>query len=283
MPNEGEQNLAEAQIARIAVKLPPIWRNNIKLWFVQAESNFDLSGITNDQTKYNNIIAAIDPETLSAVSDILFNPPTANKYNTLKERLIAEFTDSESKQIRKLLSELQLGDDKPSHLLRKMQTLAGTSLNEDFLKTLWLQRLPSEIQTILSVSSESLENLAKLADKIAEVRTDSLPNVCATNNATSSNPLLSAKTRENPSTSNPLYQEVCALRQQIAALSQQVEKFSRERSRNRSRTRYNNFRRYTSSSRDRKRSSEICFYHSKFGQKARKCCSPCSYNNNQEN
>ncbi|GFW74946.1 retrovirus-related Pol polyprotein from transposon opus [Trichonephila clavipes] len=114
-----------------------------------AESNFALSAITNDQTKYNNIIAAINPETLSSVADILFEPPAANKFKALKERLIAEFSDSENKQIRKLLSELQLGDDKPSHLLRKMRVLApDASLNDDFLKTLWLQRLPSEMQSI---------------------------------------------------------------------------------------------------------------------------------------
>ncbi|GFQ90223.1 uncharacterized protein TNCT_36671 [Trichonephila clavata] len=209
----------DSQIARIVVKLPPIWTNNIKLWFVQAESNFALSAITNDQTKYNNIIAAIDPETLSSVSDILFKPPVTNKYNELKERLIAEFSDSANKQIRKLLSELQLGDDKPSHLLRKMRVLAsGASLNDDFLKTLWLQRLPSEMQSILSVSSETLENLAKLADKIAEVRTDPFLNVSVMDKSTSSNPALPTNPRED--LPNPLYQEVVALRQQVDALSQ---------------------------------------------------------------
>ncbi|GFT18931.1 uncharacterized protein NPIL_150611, partial [Nephila pilipes] len=143
---------------------------NIKLWFLQAEANFELFGITNDVTKYNNVIAAIDSEILSVISDLLFDPPHADRFVTLKNRLIQEFSDSENLQIRKLLSELQLGDDKPSHLLRKMKELAGNALNDDFFKNLWLQRLPAEIQTILSASSEKLENLAKLADKIAEVR-----------------------------------------------------------------------------------------------------------------
>ncbi|GFS96916.1 hypothetical protein NPIL_447881 [Nephila pilipes] len=48
------------------------------------------------------------------------------------------------------------------------------------IRNLWLQRLPTEIQAILSVSSEKLENLAKLADKIAEVRASPFtPNVYA--------------------------------------------------------------------------------------------------------
>ncbi|GFR08686.1 transposon Ty3-I Gag-Pol polyprotein [Trichonephila clavata] len=264
----------DSQIARIAVKLPPIWTNNIKLWFVHSESNFALSAITNDQTKYNNIIVAIDPETLSSVSDILFKPPATNKYNDFKERLIAEFSDSANKQIRKLLSELQLGDDKPSHLLRKMRVLAsGSSLNDNFLKTLWLQRLPSEMQSILSVSSETLENLAKLADKIAEVRTDPFLNVSVMDKSTSSNPALPTNPRED--LPNPLYQEVVALRQQVDALRQQFQRFSGWKSRNRSRTR-SNFSRNTTRSLEREGSSEICYYHSKFSRHAKRCRSPYS-------
>ncbi|GFQ77748.1 transposon Ty3-I Gag-Pol polyprotein, partial [Trichonephila clavata] len=222
-----------------------------------------------------------DQETLSSVSDILFKPPATNKYNELKERLIAEFSDSANKQIRKLLSELQLGDDKPSHLLRKMRVLAsGASLNDDFLKTLWLQRLPSEMQSILSVSSETLENLAELADKIAEVRTDPFLNVSVMDKSTSSNPALPTNPRED--LPNPLYQEVVALRQQVDALSQQFQRFSGWKSRNRSRTR-SNFSRNTTRSQEREGSSEICYYHSKFGRHAKRCRSPCRYGKNREN
>ncbi|GFT70274.1 retrovirus-related Pol polyprotein from transposon 297-like Protein [Trichonephila clavipes] len=206
--------------------------------------------------------------------DILFETPATNKYDALKERLIAEFSDSENKQIRKLLSELQLEDDKPSHLLRKMWVLAsGASLNDDFLKTLWLQRLPSEMQSILSVSSETLENLVKLAVKIAEVRTDPFPNVSLMDKSTSSKPALPTNPRED--LPNALYQEVVATRQQVDALSQQFQRFSGCKSRNRSRTR-SNFSRNTTRSLKREGSSEIC-YHSKFSTHAKKCRSPCKY------
>ncbi|GFR10303.1 transposon Ty3-I Gag-Pol polyprotein [Trichonephila clavata] len=253
----------DSQIAQIAVKLPPnldkqyqtgLYRRKVILLYRQLL-----------KIKQNIIILlqlSRDHETLSSVSDILFKPPATNKYNELKERLIAEFSDSANKQIRKLLSELQLGDDKPSHLLRKMRVLAsGASLNDDFLKTLWLQRLPSEMQSILSVSSETLENLAKLADKIAEVRTDPFLNVSVMDKSTSSNPVLPTNPRED--LPNPLYQEVVALRQQVDAFSQQFRRFSGWKSRNRSRTR-SNFSRNTTRSLEREGSSEICYYHSKF-------------------
>lgn len=250
-----------AQVAKLGVKLPPLWKANIKLWFAQAESNFELSGITVDATKYNNIVAAIDPETLSAVSDILLNPPTTNKYATLKDRLIQEFSESANKQIRKLLSDLQLGDEKPSHLLRKMQELAKDSITPDFLKSLWFQRLPADMQSILAVSSESLENLAKMADKIAEVRSDT-GSVYAIGDSSHSKSALSADSPLN---------EISALRAEIAALSKKVERLSRSRSRDRSRGRYfkSPHRQFSS--------DEYCYYHQTYGKKARKCKEPCKY------
>ncbi|GFT66074.1 retrovirus-related Pol polyprotein from transposon 17.6 [Trichonephila clavipes] len=143
-----------------------------------------------------------------------------------------------------------------------MRVLASVAfLNDDFLKTLWLQQLPSEMQSILSVSSQTLQNLAKLADKIAEVRTDHFPNVSVMDKSTSSNSALPKNPRED--LPNPLYQEVVALRQQVDALSQQFQRFSGWKCRNRSRTR-SNFSRNTTRSLEREGSSEICYYHSKF-------------------
>jgi hypothetical protein len=39
-------------------------------------------------------------------------------------------------------TELELGDKKPSQLLREMRMLAGTQVKDDFLKTIFIQRLP---------------------------------------------------------------------------------------------------------------------------------------------
>ncbi|GFY64906.1 uncharacterized protein TNIN_215811 [Trichonephila inaurata madagascariensis] len=50
-----------------------------------------------------------------------------------------------------------------------MKELSGGQLQDEFLKKIWLQRLPSQIQTVLSVSSETLNKLAENADKVADV------------------------------------------------------------------------------------------------------------------
>ncbi|GFX38845.1 uncharacterized protein TNCV_1890091 [Trichonephila clavipes] len=50
-----------------------------------------------------------------------------------------------------------------------MKKLSNGQLQDDFLQSLWLQRMPPHIQTVLSASSETLDKLAIIADKVSEV------------------------------------------------------------------------------------------------------------------
>ncbi|GFV05314.1 uncharacterized protein TNCV_225251 [Trichonephila clavipes] len=147
------------EVARIALRLPPFWKSNVRLWIAQCDHAFTFSGISSDDTKYSALVANLDAETLSYVSDIVLSPPNSDKYHTLSQRLITQFSDSETQKIKKLLTDLQLGDEKPSHLLRKMKELSDGQLQDDFLQSLWLQRMPPHIQTVLSASSEPLDKL----------------------------------------------------------------------------------------------------------------------------
>lgn len=70
----------------------------------------------------------------------------------LRDYLIERFTDSESKQLRKLLTKIELGDCMSPQLLRRMRTPAGDKINEAALRTLWLQRLPVNIQLVFSAN-----------------------------------------------------------------------------------------------------------------------------------
>ncbi|GFT99864.1 uncharacterized protein TNCV_749201 [Trichonephila clavipes] len=109
------------EVVRIALRLPPFWKSNVRLWIAQCDHAFTFSGISSDDTKYSALVANLDAETLSYVSDIVLSPPNSDKYHTLSQRLITQFSDSETQKINKLLTDLQLGDEKPSHLLRKNQ------------------------------------------------------------------------------------------------------------------------------------------------------------------
>ncbi|GFY40222.1 transposon Tf2-6 polyprotein [Trichonephila inaurata madagascariensis] len=68
---------------------------------------------------------------------------------------------------------MELGDRHPSDLLRQMKSLAGSSISDELIKSLWLQRLPQQTQAILSISKDSLNNIAEMADKIIAVYSSS--------------------------------------------------------------------------------------------------------------
>lgn len=252
-------SLEEAQVNRVGLKLPPFWDKHPILWFASIEAQFAVSGITQDTTKYYSVISTLTSDILNYVSDIVLTPPDTDKYQTLKSRLIADFSDSEQRKIKAVLSELVLGDDKPSHLLRKMKQLAGKTLGEDFLKTLWLQRLPTQAQAILSVSEDSLDKLALMADKIHETTSVSVDEVKCTKNS---------------------FPEFSELRAQIAELSKQVERLSRGRERQKRDNENIHFSHRQRSKTPRNREPrDQCWYHWKFGDAAKRCKSPCCFKN----
>lgn len=192
----------------------------------------------------------VDGFVISGKRDIILERPD-DAYTKIKQRLIDHFSISEEKRIKSLLNEMPIGDKKPSSLLREMRSLANGGVKDEFLRTMWLQRLPSQTQAILATSSEALDNLALMADKIGEISNPSTSNIAAIQNAS----------------------EVSELRNQISALTTAVNnlKFSRGRSQSRSNSR----------NRQRSSSQQVCYYHRKFGTNARCCRQPCNYNETQ--
>ncbi|EZA59717.1 hypothetical protein X777_16517 [Ooceraea biroi] len=102
------------------VRLPTFWKKRLALWFVQLESEFTTYHIRSDDVKFSAVIRHLDEETMIVVADALETPPPQDKYTHLKRILIERFTDSQEKQLRKLLLGIELGDKKPSVLLREM-------------------------------------------------------------------------------------------------------------------------------------------------------------------
>ncbi|GFX07403.1 uncharacterized protein TNCV_4051081 [Trichonephila clavipes] len=88
------------EVARIMLRLPPFWKSNVRLWIAQCDHAFTFSGISSDDTKYSALVVNLDAETLSYVSDIVLSP-NSDKYHTLSQRLITQFSDSRLKKLRK--------------------------------------------------------------------------------------------------------------------------------------------------------------------------------------
>lgn len=251
----------QLQVSRIAMRAPPFWKENPALWFAQLESQFITNNIVASDTKYHIAVAALETAIIQQVSDVVLRPPANHKYETLKSRLQERFAESEAKRFKKLLGDIDMGDKQPSHLWREMRELAGEAFDDDLLKSLWLKRLPSRTQAILSTSTENMTRLTEMADKIHEVIDTHSVHTVSMQPETSS-----TKTKTE-------FEMLCA---QVSELTKQVSKLSTSKvNRGRQNTRSSSRNRQRSSSRHNK--DGLCWYHDCFGKDAKNCVAPCSF------
>ncbi|KMQ86374.1 gag-pol polyprotein [Lasius niger] len=131
------ENLVDAvpQISRVGVKPPPFWKANPALWFVQLEAQFALANITEDGTKFNHVVSAIESDILNSISDLVLGPPETGKYETLKKRLIElhseigklEGRSPSSQNCDRLINRILLADNM-THLKLLIDTGADLSV-----------------------------------------------------------------------------------------------------------------------------------------------------------
>ena len=139
---------ADARLA--ALRLPPFWPEEPDIWFAQIEAQFENAGVTNDVTKYNCVVGHLDPQFSKEVKDVILSPPATNRYLKLKTELVRRLSASQELKVKQLLTHEKLGDRKPSQFLRHLQGLAGPTVPEDFVRTIWCSRLPANTQTLLA-------------------------------------------------------------------------------------------------------------------------------------
>lgn len=235
-------------------RLPLFWKEDPNLWFAQAEAIFCTHRITSPITKFHSVVAAIEYSVLQHASDIITAPVNSSSYESLRNRLITMFGESEDKKLKRLLTEMDLGDMRPSQLLQKMKQLAQHKISDNALRTLWVQRLPPRMREILTVSHGSdISTLAEIADRLAEEVT---PQIAAVQ------------------TESELIKKINELSNQVAELKLQ----SRRRFTSTSRQRNLSRNRNRSASRERGPRNSICYYHRLFSDNARNCRKPCAFN-----
>ena len=100
-----------------AVKIPQFTPTDPEWFFAFCEAQFRLKGVTGDDTKYDYIVTNLPADVASRVLSTLKDPPADGKYDTIKHRLLKEYTLSSAAVLLDLLG---LGDMRPSQLFTKM-------------------------------------------------------------------------------------------------------------------------------------------------------------------
>ena len=268
--NQNNQNAPNNQyVHRVAAKLPPFWSEKPALWFAQVEALFTIANINQETTRFAYVVGQLDSRFAAEVEDIIENPPADRPYTHLKNELIRRLCTTEEHHVRQLLNLEELGDRKPSQFFKHLRSLANVALVPDnLLKTLWLQRLPTHIQGILQTQADlPLVRLTELADKIIDV--SPVLNSVSVNAINSSD-----------STVTSLSQAVKELSDQVSAIN---AKFSSPKRKFKRKVRFSRHSSPSSGSDSRpeeESTSELCWYHESFGEKALKCLPPCNYSTN---
>ncbi|UYV70018.1 hypothetical protein LAZ67_7001483, partial [Cordylochernes scorpioides] len=244
------------EINKVSIKIPPFWTDKPEIWFYQVEAQFNINAITSEETKFNYLIAQLEPKYIENVWDII-TLDSKFKYTESKTRLLNIFKDSESVRIKKLISGIELGNMKPSQLLQKLRSLATSDISSNLIKTLWLEKLPDSMRNILLVSDKDVTKLASMADKIMDMTY--YPYVCGASSSQTSHNVM-----EN------LLEKISSLEKQVAEinLSRSRPSFRTQRQRSRSSSRIR--RKYDPN-------GSFCYYHFRFGARCipEKCKPPC--------
>lgn len=256
----------------ISIKLPQFWPNSPATWFIQAESQFSISRVNSETSRYHHVIASLPQDIIESIIDFVQQPPNKELYTELKKLLIQRHSLSVEKRIERIVSGEQLGDRKPSEFYRSLTQLAGTSgtISEQLVRKLWLRRLPQTINlALIPQEHKDIADVLKLADQIWEATQIS--------HVSSIAPIV-----QNSNISH-LEQEIAQIKQMISNLNLDSNKSgrfrskSRSKSRNRSQFNQSDKSHPTYSANRRNTSTKVCWYHSHFGNSARRCITPCSF------
>jgi len=240
---QAQHSQGAPSVSTVSLKLPEFWMKSPEVWFARVESQFNTRGISQDQTKYDYVVGTLDINTAEEMQAVLTNPPETEKYETLKRALIKTFGKSQVQKDFELLNLNGMGDKRPTALLRKIN-----ALNDDpqtLKRALFLANLPNDMKCILaSQNISNIEHLAEAADRIWETKSTAMVSSVAPPDTISGVPTQFYSGGVSNS-------HVDALR-------------------------FRNNRQQTNSTANRPERF-VCFFHTKFGPKARRCQPGCSF------
>lgn len=266
--NSEGQAQGQSHIQQVTeVKMQAFYESEPELWFIVVESQFAARKITNEKTRYSHVVANLNCATASQVKELLKTPFADGHYEKLKQKLISIYAETASEKFRKLISNTDIGDKKPSQFLHYMQSLADNSITDDFIKKMWIQRLPMASRAVLSASKDNLEDLAKMADSMWEV-----------SDRFSMNAIKAEK--------DPLESKIDKLAATLEKFSYRINSIEKKEhiSRRDSTPHRNRSRSKSTQSRDSGNSThELCWFHHKYGEAAKKCREPCNFNTKSKN
>ena len=243
-------------------RLPAFSTIDSTIWFKRAEVQFRIKKITSSTSQADHVLAAIPDALFPQISKWMDSKgSSAIQYEDLKKYLLKKFSLTPEQRVKSIfeLYRRPLGDQRPSDALDQLRALArlpndssDTPRTIDLLVALWLTRLPESVRAaITDFTALSDDEIALKADQHFDAQDAS---------ATSS---LAASANPPADTLDDTPPEAIA----IASSSTPRRPRPSTQPSNKAPT----------PARKADFTSSLCFYHAKFGPKAKKCQAPCAW------
>lgn len=144
----------------VALKLPTFWTSKPALWFCSVEAQFNIRKIDKDETKYYYVVAALTDDMACAVSELLMNPPTEEKYRALKTALLQFYRTPPVKKVMNFVQQGTVTDRRPREVAKEIGCL-DADLSQVRM-ALFVNSMPKSIQTHLL--AREFKDVGEMAD-----------------------------------------------------------------------------------------------------------------------
>lgn len=257
--------ITTSQLFRVPLVMP----QKIRLWFTLLERQLAAAGITDDVTKSTVLLECLEPEYLERIENTVLNPPTTGLYDKLKDEFTRILAEIDRDRVTKLVESEVMGDRKPSQFYHDLKIkLASPFASDQFILTLWRNRLPDHISEVLTaVDDTNVGKLMQIADKVEEV-------FSRNSQRASSITAVTDPPVQNAVLSNPVAAAINGLSDRLLQIQMQIEALKNDK--------YRRPRRHRSRSQKSQRQDGLCFYHAEYRERAKKCISPCTWKSENE-
>ncbi|KAF0287529.1 hypothetical protein FJT64_014070 [Amphibalanus amphitrite] len=268
-------------------RLPPYSPEEPDLWLLQVQCAFDVSGVDSDELRFKLLVANLPANIAVQVKDVI---RSSRSFDVLCAALQARLAQSRADRLQALLGRQQLGDQKPTALLRSMRNelaAAGDApVDTELFRTLFQQRLPQPVRAALALlpADSTLDALAEAADRYLEASGPDprLSAIAAQPYTQPAPPIAAAVTAPAPAAAPALDTVIASLvakMERLEASNRRLEDaVRRDRSRSRPRQASRQSRRPSPARPSTPPHDDtLCWYHQRFGVQARRCKLPCSW------
>ena len=149
MPAADPAGHLDATVCGASVQLPVFDKIEPESWFCVADANFALCKVTDSMTHYYYVLSKLDSTTLRKLSAFLKRPRGDDPYQEIRRQLCRTFGPSMEQKLDTLLSITDMGDEQPMEFGLELQRLLGDASTGDILKRIFLRSAPPLIATAI--------------------------------------------------------------------------------------------------------------------------------------